>query len=52
MRRPAFLFPELYIPKNQQLYFDFNYLYPGFVPAANPVGNIVLGFQGMKVYPQ
>lgn len=47
---PGFLYPEIYVPKRQQLLFDFNYLYAGFVPAVNPV-QVVLGLKGMKVYP-
>lgn len=48
---PGFLYPEIYIPKQQQISFDLQYLYPGFTPSANPV-NVVLGLKGMKVYPQ
>jgi hypothetical protein len=48
---PGWLYPEIYVPRLGQLYFDFNYLYPGFVPAASPV-TITLGLKGMKVYPQ
>lgn len=48
---PGFLYPEIYIPTQQQLFFDLNYLYPGFTPTVNPV-NVVLGLKGMKVYPQ
>lgn len=47
---PGFLYPEIYVPKRQQLLFDFNYLYAGFTPAVNPV-QVVLGLKGMKVYP-
>lgn len=48
---PGWLYPEIYIPRLSQLYFDFAYLYPGFTPAASPV-TITLGLKGMKVYPQ
>jgi len=48
---PGFLYPEIYIPRNEQMSFDFNYLYPGFVPTANPI-TVVLGLKGMKVFPQ
>jgi hypothetical protein len=48
---PGWLYPEIYIPRLGQIYFDFNYLYAGFTPAASPV-TITLGMQGMKVYPQ
>lgn len=44
-------YPEIYIPTQQQLLFDLNYLYPGFTPGASPV-TVVLGLKGMKVYPQ
>lgn len=48
---PGFLYPEIYVPTNQQLYFDFQYLYNGFVPNGANV-TAILGLQGMKVYPQ
>lgn len=47
---PGWLYPEIYIPRLGQIYFDFNYLVPGFV-AASPLA-ITLGMKGMKVYPQ
>jgi hypothetical protein len=47
---PGWLYPEIYIPRLGQIYFDLNYLYPGFTPAS-PV-TITLGLKGMKVYPQ
>jgi hypothetical protein len=50
-QNPGWLFPEIYVPRLTQLYFDFNYLYSGFTPAASPV-TITLGLKGMKVYPQ
>jgi hypothetical protein len=50
-QNPGWLYPEIYIPRLSQLYFDFNYLYPGFTPAASPV-TITLGLKGMKVYAQ
>ncbi len=48
---PGFLYPEIYIPVNQQIYFDLAYLYPGFTPGVNPI-TVVLGMKGMKVYHQ
>ena len=49
-QNPGWLYPEIYVPRLSQLYFDFNYLYPGFTPAS-PI-TITLGLKGMKVYPQ
>lgn len=48
---PGFLYPEIYIPRNETMLFDFNYLYSGFTPTASPV-TITLGLKGMKVYAQ
>ncbi len=48
---PGWLYPEIYIPRLGQIYFDFNYLYSGFTPASSPI-TITLGLKGMKVYPQ
>jgi|GEM_PF-3578232 len=48
---PGWLYPEIYIPRLGQIYFDFDYLVPGFAPAASPV-TITLGLKGMKAYPQ
>jgi len=48
---PGWLYPEIYVPTNMQLYFDINYLYSGFSPVLSPV-TVVLGLKGMKVYPQ
>jgi len=49
-QNPGWLYPEIYVPRLSQLYFDFNYLYPGFTPAS-PI-TFTLGLKGMKVYPQ
>ena len=50
---PGWTYPEIYIPKQEQISFDFNYLYPGFVPGTSPTAlTVVLGLKGMKVYPQ
>lgn len=49
-QQPGWLFPEIYIPSQQQLFFDFAYLWPN-VAAASGV-NVTLGLKGMKVYPQ
>ena len=49
-QQPGWLFPEIYIPSQQQLFFDFAYLWPN-VAAATGV-NVTLGLKGMKVYPQ
>ena len=48
---PGWLYPEIYIPRLGQIYFDFNYLYPGLTSLASPA-TITLGLKGMKVYPQ
>jgi len=48
---PGFLYPEIYIPSQQQLLFDLNYLYTGFTPTISPV-EVMLGLKGMKVYNQ
>ncbi len=48
---PGWLYPEIYVPRLSQLYFDFKYLVPGFTPTASPV-TITLGLKGMKVYAQ
>ena len=48
---PGWLYPEIYIPRLGQLYFDLNYLYAGFTPASSPI-TVTLGLKGMKVYPQ
>ena len=48
---PGWLYPEIYIPRLGQIYFDFNYLNPAFTTKASPF-TITLALKGMKVYPQ
>jgi hypothetical protein len=48
---PGWLYPEIYIPRLGQIYFDFNYLYAGFTTKATPF-TITLALKGMKVYAQ
>jgi hypothetical protein len=43
---PGLLYPEIYIPKNQALYFDFSTL--SNIPAA--VAELTLSLKGQKVY--
>jgi hypothetical protein len=48
---PGWLYPEIYIPRLSQIYFDFNYLWPGFAPKSTPM-TVTLALKGMKVYAQ
>lgn len=48
---PGWLYPEIYIPRLGQLYFDFDYLWAGATFAASPIA-LTLGLKGMKVYAQ
>jgi hypothetical protein len=43
---PGLIYPEIYTPKNQALYFDFTTL----SPLVTPVAQLVLAFKGMKIY--
>lgn len=45
-QRPGLVYPEIYIPKNQQMYFDFNNLDGSALD-----GTLTLAFKGSKVYP-
>jgi hypothetical protein len=44
---PGLVYPEIYVPKNQALYFDFATLSNNL---STPVGQLVLAFKGMKIY--
>jgi hypothetical protein len=48
-QQPGWLFPEIYIPSQQQMFFDFAYLWPNVATPASV--NVTLGLKGMKVYP-
>lgn len=51
-QKPGFLFPEIYLPRNEQLLFDVAPLpFDDPIPPGAPV-TLVLGLKGMKVYPQ
>lgn len=39
---PGLIYPEIYIPKSQQLFMD--------ISASGTTGNITLTFKGMKVF--
>ena len=43
-QNPGLVYPELYVPKQQQLFMDLS--------ASNTDGNLTLTFKGMKVYGQ